>query len=207
MDIEVEIRAKIKDRENFKKRIESLGAEFFKQHIFFNTYHGLSLFRDKDIQIRVSDSYCINLKQWECYIGYKGPEKGKGVNVREEIDEKFGRDKGPSKTLEKLGIKGVPLISTSQIRDVLEKNGFNFFMTMIGDNDERFIFGDLRIKFMNLPQIGVELMEVEKVVSEEEIDKAAEEVRQFMRNLGLSKEDEIKQEPVQLTYQHYFRKN
>ena len=145
MDIEVEIRAKIKDRETFKKKIQSLGAEFFKQNIFFNSYHGHSLFRDKDIQIRVSDSYCIDLKRWEYYVGYKGEEKGREANVREEIDEKFGRDTGPSKVLEKLGIKEVSLISTSQIREVLEKNGFNFFMTMMGDNDERFILLNLSV--------------------------------------------------------------
>lgn len=204
MKVEVELRAKIKNRELRRRRIESLGAKFLKSQIFFNSYHGHSLFKCKDIQVRVSDAYCLSERKWEFYVGYKGPEQSEGFNIRGEIDEKFGVVKGSSKVLEKLGINGVSLVSTTQVREILEENGFEFFMMMVGDNDERFVLDNLNIKFMSLPQIGIELMEVEKVVSKEVVDSAKKEVWQFMKKLGITKGELIEKEPVQLIYQYYF---
>lgn len=207
MEIEVELRAKIKDRARIKARLQSLGAKFLKSNIFFNTYHGHSFFRDKDIQVRVSDSYSMSRKKWERYLGYKGPNQRADANVREEIDEKFGKHQGTSSVLEKIGIKNISLDSTARIREILENNGFPFFMAMIGDNDERFTLGDLAIKLMHLPQLGLELIEVEKVITQRaEIKTAREEVWKFMRRLGLTEKERIEKEPVQLTYSYYFKR-
>ncbi|ADG13561.1 class IV adenylate cyclase [Methanocaldococcus infernus] len=114
--MEIEVKAKIDDKERVVKALLSLGFTFlrkeFHEDIYFN---GIDRdFKETDEALRVRDS------NGKYFLTYKGPKLDKISKSREEIEVEVKDKEKMIKILEKLGFKKVRVIK--KVREVYKLN-------------------------------------------------------------------------------------
>ncbi len=131
-NMEVEIKAKIKNRDEIERKLKDIGAEFIKEvgekDEYFN--HPCRNFASTDEALRIRNDYTLT---------YKGPKVDKDTKSREEINLKIENLKDARKLLISLGFKSVA--------KVVKRRRY-------------YKMGEINISVDNLPELG-DFVEVE----------------------------------------------
>ncbi len=114
--MEVEVKLKIKDPEEARKKIAEV-AEFVKKSVEIDTYFNFDCeggccrnFAETDEAVR------LRRKDDKCYLTYKGPKVMiGGVKAREEIEFEVGDCEKATEFLKKLCLK--PVIQVKKVRE------------------------------------------------------------------------------------------
>ena len=98
--MEVEIKAKIENRDELERKLKGMGAEFIKEVVEEDEYfnHPCRNFASTDEALRIRNDYTLT---------YKGPKVDKDTKSREEINLKIENLKDARNLLISLGFKPV----------------------------------------------------------------------------------------------------
>ncbi|ENN96409.1 adenylyl cyclase CyaB [Methanocaldococcus villosus KIN24-T80] len=179
--IEVEIKVRIKNIDEIKKKLEKLGFKFkekkFQEDIYFN--HPQRDFRKTDEALRIRNDNNTY------YLTYKGPKIDNISKTREEIEVRIEDKEKMRKILKKLGFIEVKPIKKT--REIYKKND----ITACIDN----IFG-----------LGY-FLELEKPVNSfDEKDKALDELLNILKALNIKRERIIKKSYLEMRESYEKRK-
>ena len=130
--MEVEIKAKIENKNEFEKKLKSMGAKFIREVVEEDEYfnHPCLDFASTDEALRIRNDYTLT---------YKGPKVDEDTKSREEINLKIDNLDKSRKLLISLGFKSVAKV-------VKKRRYYNI--------------GNLNISVDNLPELG-DFVEVE----------------------------------------------
>lgn len=199
MQIEVRVRAKIKNTEEAQKKLEELGAVFEGEFSSISAYFGKEIFK-KGEEVRILEETDSRAKKKTDFLTYKGQADKKGGRV--EFREILGPIKRNSKTFEKLNIPQLDALSKEDVKASLESAGYKKFVEVNVTSEKRYEYKDFNIKFFKISEISHEFIEIQKLAFwEKDLMPAKKEIYELMAKLGVSKTDEIKKGGVEMVYE------
>ncbi len=164
--IEVEVKIKLKDLNEFKKKLLELGVkrlgEWFEEDIYFK--HPSVDFKatDEALRLRRVDGK-INLT-------YKGPKISSNSKTREEID--------------------VEVVDFNTVRLLFEKLRFQV-LTRVAKKREVYLFEEIKISLDKVEDLG-DFAEFEILIEyERHVKEAEEKVFNLLRRLGFNKSNSV----------------
>jgi adenylate cyclase class 2 len=171
--IEVEVKIKLKNKEEFLSKIIKMGARKISTQIEEDTYfkHPLRNYSktDEALRIRKSDN--------EFSLTYKGPK----LNIK-------------TKTREELSIKTEDGIS---LENIMRKIGFTKLIKLI-KRREIYELNDVKIYVDHIENLG-DFIEVEKIIYNfREVNKIENELFEILEKLGFSREESITKSYLEL---------
>lgn len=192
--IEVEIKAKIINLEDIRKRFENLKGAYKKSLIHEDTYFNMPKklrdFKktDEALRIRKSTGYNKNekesVKKITNYITYKGKKIDKISKTREEIESKIENE--------------------SKIREILKILGFIDVFTVKKERelyDFNFKNNKIEVLIDYIPILKEYYIEVEIMIandSQEELSRARDILFDFLSSLNIKKEESITKSYLEL---------
>ena len=171
--IEVEIKVRIKNKDEIAERLKKLGFKFikrkFQEDIYFN---GIDRdFRKTDEALRIRD------EDGTYYVTYKGPKIDKVSKTREEIEVKIDDKEKMRLIFKKLGFKEVRPIR--KVREIYKKE-------------------DITASIDDVEGLGL-FLELEKnIYNINEKDEALEELIETLKALNISKDNTIRKSYLEL---------
>ena len=183
---EVEVKVAIKDPKDIEQKLMELGAVRTNREtqtdIYFN--HPCKSFQDTDEALRLRNREKIsisnqagNVPATKLELTYKGPKLDATTKTRFELS---------------VGVR-----DAESIRAILLHLGFQEVATIVKDRTF-YIIEDKVISIDNVHQVGV-FLEVEKVVlSEDMISSTREKILTFLENIGLRRQDSIRESYLEL---------
>ena len=190
--IEVEIKVKISDPNQVKKRFEENKGVYKislnHEDIYFNMPKGLRDFKQTDEALRLRKSIEFNrddkamAQKINYFITYKGKKIDKTTKTREEIEVKINKIEDMKNLLKLLGFREV--FTVTKERELYE-----------------FLFKGVKIEALidYLPILKQYFVEVELMTeSYEEIKKSKEILFQFLEKFGITKEESIRTSYLEL---------
>ena len=171
--IEVEIKVRIKNKDEIAERLKKLGFKFikrkFQEDIYFN---GIDRdFRKTDEALRIRD------EDGTYYVTYKGPKIDKVSKTREEIEVKIDDKEKMRLIFKKLGFKEVRPIR--KVREIYKKE-------------------DITASIDDVEGLGL-FLELEKnIYNINEKDEALKELMEILKALNISKDNTIRKSYLEL---------
>jgi adenylate cyclase class 2 len=171
--IEVEIKVRIKNKDEIAERLKKLGFKFikrkFQEDIYFN---GIDRdFRKTDEALRIRD------EDGTYYVTYKGPKIDRVSKTREEIEVKIDDKEKMRLIFKKLGFKEVRPIR--KVREIYKKE-------------------DITASIDDVEGLGL-FLELEKnIYNINEKDEALEELMETLKALNISKDNTIRKSYLEL---------
>jgi len=171
--IEVEIKVRIKNKDEIAERLKKLGFKFikrkFQEDIYFN---GIDRdFRKTDEALRIRD------EDGTYYVTYKGPKIDKVSKTREEIEVKIDDKEKMRLIFKKLGFKEVRPIR--KVREIYKKE-------------------DITASIDDVEGLGL-FLELEKnIYNINEKDEALKELMETLKALNISKDNTIRKSYLEL---------
>ncbi len=190
--IEVEIKVKISDPNQVRKRFEeNKGVYKISLHhedTYFNMPKGLRDFKQTDEALRLRKSIEFNrdnktmAQKINYFITYKGKKIDKTTKTREEIEVKINE--------------------IEDMKNLLKLLGFREVFTVIKERElYEFLFKDMKIEALidYLPILKQHFVEVELMTeSYEDIEKSKKILFQFLEKFGIMKEESIRRSYLEL---------
>ncbi len=190
--IEVEIKVKITDPNQVRKRFEeNKGVYKISLHhedTYFNMPKGLRDFKQTDEALRLRKSIEFNKDNPEktqkinYFITYKGKKIDKATKTREEIEVKINK--------------------IEDMKNLLKLLGFREVFTVVKERElYEFLFKDVRIEALIdfLPILKQHFVEVEIMIeSYEDIEKSRKNLFQFLEKFEIKKEESIRKSYLEL---------
>ena len=190
--IEVEIKVKISDPNQVRKRFEeNKGVYKISLHhedTYFNMPKGLRDFKQTDEALRLRKSIEFNrdnkamAQKINYFITYKGKKIDKTTKTREEIEVKINE--------------------IEDMKNLLKLLGFREVFTVIKERElYEFLFKDMKIEALidYLPILKQHFVEVELMTeSYEDIEKSKKILFQFLEKFGIKKEESIRTSYLEL---------
>jgi len=190
--IEVEIKVKISDPNQVRKRFEeNKGVYKISLHhedTYFNMPKGLRDFKQTDEALRLRKSIEFNrdnraiAQKINYFITYKGKKIDKTTKTREEIEVKINE--------------------IEDMKNLLKLLGFREVFTVIKERElYDFLFEDVRIEALidYLPVLKQYFVEVELMTeSYEDIKKSRKILFRFLEKFGIKKEESIRTSYLEL---------
>ena len=199
MAYEVEIRFWMNDISYVWKKLPFLKGLEWKTEIWYTEMFGIQLFKAGEL-LRISKIKYVT--QDRLFLGWKGVDKGKLANIRNELGEEITKGITNSAILPIIGIQDTVHKTSQSVINALNQSGFSPFMSFSGKN---LVASDpvkkYRYKIMQCADIRYNpLIEVEKIAeSLEESYKYENELQQFTRKNNLE-QYRILEEPPTLLY-------
>jgi len=171
--IEVEIKVRIKNKDEIAERLKKLGFKFikrkFQEDIYFN---GIDRdFRKTDEALRIRD------EDGTYYVTYKGPKIDRVSKTREEIEVKIDDKEKMRLIFKKLGFKEVRPIR--KVREIYKKE-------------------DITASIDDVEGLGL-FLELEKnIYNINEKDEALKELMETLKALNISKDNTIRKSYLEL---------
>ena len=171
--IEVEIKVRIKNKDEIAERLKKLGFKFikrkFQEDIYFN---GIDRdFRKTDEALRIRDD------NGTYYVTYKGPKIDKVSKTREEIEVKIDDKEKMRLIFKKLGFKEVRPIR--KVREIYKKD-------------------DITASIDDVEGLGL-FLELEKnIYNINEKDEALKELMEILKALNISRDNTIRKSYLEL---------
>lgn len=166
------------------------------------THYGQQLYHADQI-LRIGDIQSST--QHRLWLGWKGPDQGQFVNIRQELDEEITCGIAHSSILSRLG--GEPALTSSQAVVVeLERLGYPAFMSFSGFNRSGFYHPlAIHLKVMHCQILKWPLLvEIEKTATHwEDALRCQAQLNQLLDELGLTNRV-VRDEPPTLLYQAQF---
>ncbi|MFO7797281.1 MAG: class IV adenylate cyclase [Promethearchaeati archaeon] len=189
--IEVEIKVKLSDPENFHQEFEKHGGNYKLSLLHKDTYYNMPLglrdFRNSDEALRIRKSIEYDKKEEErkqinFYLTYKGAKLDHTTKTRKEIETYIGNGEKVMQILEALGFREV--LTVEKKRELYE---FDFHGNTI----------EVLLDF--LPILNNHFIEVElKADTEEEIAQTREILFNFLKKFQISKDESIRKSYLEL---------
>ncbi len=189
--IEVEIKVKISDPNQVRKRFENKGVYKISLHhedIYFNMPKGLRDFKQTDEALRLRKSIEFNKDNPEktqksnYFITYKGKKIDKTTKTREELE--------------------VRINEIEEMKNLLKMLGFQEVFTVVKERElYEFLFKDVKIEALidYLPILKQHFVEVELMTkSYEDIKKSRRILFKFLEKFGIKKEESIRKSYLEL---------
>jgi len=190
--IEVEIKVKISDPNQVRKRFEeNKGVYKISLHhedTYFNMPEGLRDFKQTDEALRLRKSIEFNrdnkamAQKINYFITYKGKKIDKTTKTREEIEVKINE--------------------IEDMKNLLKLLGFREVFTVVKERElYEFLFKDVKIEALidYLPILKQHFVEVELMTeSYEDIKKSKKILFQFLEKFGIKKEESIRTSYLEL---------
>jgi len=190
--IEVEIKVKISDPNQVKKRFEeNKGVYKISLHhedTYFNMPKGLRDFKQTDEALRLRKSIEYNkdkeamVQKINYFITYKGKKIDQTTKTREEIEVKINK--------------------IEDMKNLLKLLGFREVFTVVKERElYEFLFKDVRIEALidYLPILKQHFVEVELMTeSYEDIKKSKNILFQFLEKFDVKKEESIRKSYLEL---------
>ncbi len=195
--IEVEIKVKISDPAQMRKKFEESQGIYKFSLIHEDTYYnmpiGLRDFKQTDEALRLRKSCRFDrsshgkTQDFEYYITYKGKKMDTSTKTREEIDIKIENIKKMKKMLDSLGFQEV--FTVKKERELYEFKFENYHIEALIDY---------------IPILEQYFIEVEYLTdSKEKLDESKELLFNFLSLYGIQKEDSIKRSYLELILEHF----
>jgi len=171
--IEVEIKVRIKNKEEIAEKLKKLGFKFikkkFQEDIYFN---GIDRdFRKTDEALRIRDD------NGTYYVTYKGPKIDRISKTREEIEVRIGDKEKMRLIFKKLGFREVRPIR--KVREIYKKD-------------------DITASIDDVEGLGL-FLELEKnIYNINEKDEALKELMEILKALNISKDNTIRKSYLEL---------
>ncbi|EKD49517.1 MAG: hypothetical protein ACD_63C00115G0004 [uncultured bacterium] len=196
MQIEVRVRAKIEKKEEIIRKLEEKGAYFEGKNDSTSWYYGKELFKKKGVQLRVLE-YRYPEDEKKIYLTYKEPQKEGSFELREI----FGELKRNSKVFERLGFTSRDFTTPIDAEKTFEDNGLEKFLEVNISDEKKYRYGVFEIKTFRIEELSLDLIEIElNVAWEKDIPKAKEEIYTMMKELGISKANEVKKCGMEMVF-------
>ncbi len=190
--IEVEIKVKISDPNQVRKRFEeNKGVYKISLHhedTYFNMPKGLRDFKQTDEALRLRKSIEFNrddkaiAQKINYFITYKGKKIDKTTKTREEIEVKINE--------------------IEDMKNLLKLLGFREVFTVVKERElYEFLFKDAKIEALidYLPILKRHFVEVELMTeSYEDIENSKKILFQFLEKFGIKKEESIRKSYLEL---------
>ena len=198
--VEVETRFHFKNVNEAYEMIPFLKESLSSTNHWETHHFGLELF-EKDQILRVGKNIRNN-NEPQFYLGWKGPDHGKLVNIREEIDEEITSGIKDSAILALLG--GTSSLATAEsVTDEINRLDYHLFMSFSGHNKLGYYEPDgLHLKLMQCPILEWPiLVEIEKTAQDlDEAFKLEGEILEITGKLQL-KDRLVRKEPPTLLFE------
>ena len=171
--IEVEIKVRIKNKEEIAEKLKKLGFKFikkkFQEDIYFN---GIDRdFRKTDEALRIRDD------NGTYYVTYKGPKIDRISKTREEIEVKIDDKEKMRLIFKKLGFREVRPIR--KVREIYKKD-------------------DITASIDDVEGLGL-FLELEKnIYNINEKDEALKELMEILKALNISRDNTIRKSYLEL---------
>lgn len=197
-NFEVETRYRFADKQEVFTMLPFLAAAFHDRNAWHTVHYGLELFK-RDVILRINES-CRD-GETKSSLGWKSPDFGEVVNVREELDEDITCGITNSRVLALFGIEG-NFPALADVSDALTHRGCCAFMEFTGANEFGFYVPlGLQLKLMHCSELKYPYMlEIEKTAHDvEEALQMEAELQAFTCQYKLA-DREVKAEPPTLLY-------
>ena len=171
--IEVEIKVRIKNKDEITEKLKKLGFKFikkkFQEDIYFN---GIDRdFRKTDEALRIRDD------NGTYYVTYKGPKIDRISKTREEIEVRIDDKEKMRQIFKKLGFREVRPIR--KVREIYKKD-------------------DITASIDDVEGLGL-FLELEKnIYNINEKDEALKELMEILKALNISKDNTIRKSYLEL---------
>jgi adenylate cyclase class 2 len=171
--IEVEIKVRIKNKEEIAEKLKKLGFKFikkkFQEDIYFN---GIDRdFRKTDEALRIRDD------NGTYYVTYKGPKIDRISKTREEIEVRIDDKEKMRQIFKKLGFREVRPIR--KVREIYKKD-------------------DITASIDDVEGLGL-FLELEKnIYNINEKDEALKELMEILKALNISRDNTIRKSYLEL---------
>jgi adenylate cyclase class 2 len=171
--IEVEIKVRIKNKEEIAEKLKKLGFKFikkkFQEDIYFN---GIDRdFRKTDEALRIRDD------NGTYYVTYKGPKIDRISKTREEIEVRIDDKEKMRMIFKKLGFREVRPIR--KVREIYKKD-------------------DITASIDDVEGLGL-FLELEKnIYNINEKDEALKELMEILKALNISRDNTIRKSYLEL---------
>ena len=171
--IEVEIKVRIKNKEEISEKLKKLGFKFikkkFQEDIYFN---GIDRdFRKTDEALRIRDD------NGTYYVTYKGPKIDRISKTREEIEVRIDDKEKMRMIFKRLGFREVRPIR--KVREIYKKD-------------------DITASIDDVEGLGL-FLELEKnIYNINEKDEALKELMEILKALNISKDNTIRKSYLEL---------
>ena len=172
--IEVEIKVRIKNKDEIAERLKKLGFKFikkkFQEDIYFN---GIDRdFRKTDEALRIRDD------NGTYYVTYKGPKIDRISKTREEIEVRIDDKEKMRMIFKKLGFREVRPIR--KVREIYKKD-------------------DITASIDDVEGLGL-FLELEKnIYNINEKDEALKDLMEILKALNISKDNTIRKSYLELS--------
>jgi len=190
--IEVEIKVKISDPNQVRKRFEEnkgvYKTSLHHEDTYFNMPKGLRDFKQTDEALRLRNSIEFNRNNPEktqkinYFITYKGKKIDKTTKTREEVEVKINE--------------------IEDMKNLLKLLGFREVFTVVKERElYEFLFRDVRIEALidYLPSLKQHFIEVELMTeSYENVEKSRKILFQFLEKFGVKKGESIRKSYLEL---------
>lgn len=201
---EVETRYWFQDQQEVFTLLPFLAGCFHDSNEWRTVHYGLELFK-KDVILRINESR--RQGQTQCSLGWKSPDFGEQVNIREELDEDITQGLADSRILALFGVAKRYFVP-EEISKELVRLGCPAFMEFTGNNEFGFYAPcGFQLKLMHCAALPYPYMlEIEKTAYDEESALKMEvELRAFTTQHRLT-DREVRSEPPTLLYRVCYKK-
>jgi hypothetical protein len=196
---EVETRFRFKNKQEVFTVLPFIESCFTSSNVWHTVHYGFELFK-RDVILRINESRREG--KTKMALGWKSPDFGDFVNIREELDEDITNGISDSTILAMFGINS-KADSVAEVIMELNRLGCPAFMEFNGNNEFGFYSPlGLQLKLMHCSLLQYPYMlEIEKTAHNfEEAFKMEEELLAFTDKYQL-RDLEVKAEPPTLLYQ------